>query len=180
MLGESFLGRWGYGGCGDSFRRSARYGGLKLHNSERQPTGKTEVRRKMFGRMQVATVRVAVDVSAEQLSRYLTDTTLLRRWVWPQQLEAGGPEHLSEGAEFYSRWGPARIGHQVRALGNDRMVLALWGAIDGWNEWRWGDGWVQLHVEGVSLLPLQIGLNVALHSLQRFVRSQQHLETIAR
>ncbi|MEM9535371.1 MAG: hypothetical protein AAF268_16675 [Cyanobacteria bacterium P01_A01_bin.3] len=126
----------------------------------------------MFGRLQSATVRVAVDASTEQLSLYLTETQLLRQWVWPQQLEAGCPERLNEGAEFYSRLGPARIGHQVRSLDDNRMELALWGAIDGWNEWRWGEGWVQLHVEAVSLLPLQIGLNVALRSLQRFVRSQ--------
>ncbi|MGK7911041.1 MAG: hypothetical protein AB4050_06080 [Synechococcus sp.] len=126
----------------------------------------------MFGRMQTATVRVAVDASAAQLQQYLTESALLRQWVWPQQLEAGGPDRLSEGTEFYSCLGPVRIGHQVRSLDVDRLELALWGAIDGWNEWRWGDGWVQLHVEGVSLLPLDIGLNVALRSLQRFVSSQ--------
>ena len=133
----------------------------------------------MFGRMQAETVRIAVDASAEQLSRYLTESALLRQWVWPQQLEAGGPERLSEGAEFYSRLGPARIGHQVRSLEDNRLELALWGAIDGWNEWRWGNGWVQLRVEGVSLLPLRLGLNVALRSLQRFVHSQQHRQTPA-
>lgn len=126
----------------------------------------------MFGRLQTATVRVAVDASAEQLGRYLTELKLLRQWVWPQQLEAGSPEQLHEGAEFYSRLGPARIGHQVRSLDDSHLELALWGAIDGWNEWRWGEGWVQLHVEAVSLLPLQLGLNVALRSLQRFVNAQ--------
>ena len=126
----------------------------------------------MFGRMQTATVRVAVDASAAQIEQYLTESVWLRQWVWPQKLEAGGPERLSQGAEFYSRLGPARIGHQVRSLETDHLELALWGAIDGWNEWRWGDGWVQLHVEAISILPLEIGLNVALRSLQRFMRSQ--------
>ncbi|MGK7907713.1 MAG: hypothetical protein AB4040_10870 [Synechococcus sp.] len=126
----------------------------------------------MFGRMQSATVRVAVDASADMLARCLTEAELLQQWVWPQSLEAVLPSRLTPDDEFYSRLGPIRIGHQVKELDDSHLVLTLWGAIDGWNEWRWGDGWVQLHVEAVSLIPLDLGLNVTLASLRRFVRSQ--------
>ncbi|WP_026100750.1 hypothetical protein [Synechococcus sp. PCC 7336] len=130
----------------------------------------------MFGKLQTATVRVAVKAPAPVLARCVTEAALLRQWVWPQRLDDRLPLQLELGSQFDSHLGPLHIGHQVEALEGDRMVLTLWGAIDGWNEWRWGNGWVQLHVEGVSLLPLRLGLSVTLNRLGAFARQQAESE----
>ena len=87
----------------------------------------------MFGRMQSATVRVAVEASADRLRRCLTEAELLRQWVWPQRLDSDLPNRLTVGAKFYSQLGPIRIGHQVKSLETNRMVLTLWGG-DRWLE----------------------------------------------
>lgn len=127
----------------------------------------------MFGRQQQATTRIAVDASADRLRQCLTEATLLRQWVWPQSLDSNLPTHLAPGLQFHSHLGPLDIGHEVRELDGEHMTLALWGAIDGYNEWRWGDGWVQLHVEAVSAIPLKLGLNAALQQLKQFASTDR-------
>ena len=79
----------------------------------------------MFGRMQSATVRVAVAASADRLRQSLIEAELLRQWVWPQRLDSDLPNFLTVDAQFFSHLGPIRIGHQVKSLESNRMVLTL-------------------------------------------------------
>jgi len=47
------------------------------------------------------------------------------------------------------------------------------GGADGYCDWLWGNGWVQLRVEAVSLLPLGLGQLLMLRRLQQFAQSQE-------
>ena len=136
--------------------------------------GTRENQNHMFGRQQKATTRIPIDASGDRLRQCLTEANLLRQWVWPQTLDKDLPARLELGNQFYSHLGPLNIGHEVRELDNEHLTLALWGAIDGYNEWRWGDGWVQLHIEAVSLIPLKLGLNVTLQQLKQFASQASH------
>ena len=51
-----------------------------------------------------------------------------------------------------------------------RMILKQ--GIDGYHEWLWGDGWVQSRLEGISLLPLNLGQTFSLLKLRLFLISQ--------
>ncbi len=122
----------------------------------------------MLGSFQHSTLRLEIDASTETLDRCLTETGLLRQWLWPQQLEEGIPERLEQGVMFESSLGPIRIGHRVERRAEGQLQVSLWGAMDGISEWAWGNGWAQLRVEAVSLLPLSPGVLLSLAHLQIF------------
>jgi hypothetical protein len=45
--------------------------------------------------------------------------------------------------------------------------------IDGYHEWYWGDGWLQSRLEGISLLPLNLGQTLSLLKLRLFLSNQK-------
>lgn len=122
----------------------------------------------MLGSFQQSTLRLEVDAQAEALRRCLTEAELLRQWMWPQQLEPGIPEQLEVGVIFESHVGLLTTGHRVDHCGEGRLQVVMWGAMDGLSEWVWGNGWAQLRVEAISLLPVAAGVWLSLRQLQRF------------
>jgi len=52
-------------------------------------------------------------------------------------------------------------------------ALALSQGIDGYHEWYWGDGWLQSRLEGISLLPLNLGQTLSLLKLRLFLSNQK-------
>ncbi|MEO1131148.1 MAG: hypothetical protein AAFX40_00415 [Cyanobacteria bacterium J06639_1] len=120
----------------------------------------------MLGTLQSSTVRVEIDATAAQLRHCLTDPATMARWLWPLELAEPQAPELQVGSQFTTRIGPLQFGHEVKALADGQLTLILWGGLDGWNEWLWGDGWVQLRAEGVSLLPLRLGQSVMLQRLR--------------
>jgi hypothetical protein len=65
--------------------------------------------------------------------------------------------------------------YQLYQLGrSDRGAarLLLHQGIDGFHEWHWGDGWVQSCLEGVSLLPLNLGQTLTLVRLKQFLATR--------
>ncbi|MGQ9837888.1 MAG: hypothetical protein ACUVRV_07955 [Cyanobacteriota bacterium] len=131
----------------------------------------------MLGTLQSSTLRVEVEASSSTLRRCLTEVDLLRQWIWPQQLQGSLPKSLEVGSTFSAQWGPVSIMHQVETLLPERLRLLIWGGADGYCDWLWGNGWVQLRVEAVSLLPLGIGQLLILKQLQQFAQRQEHLKS---
>jgi len=64
------------------------------------------------------------------------------------------------------------VQHQVADLTPNSIRLVLWEGVDGFHEWCWGDGWVQSRLEGISVLPINLGQSLNLFRLQRFLAQQ--------
>lgn len=121
----------------------------------------------MFGNFQQSELRLEVRATAAQLEEFLTSSTRLQQWLWPQRLSAGMPERLSPGVQFTSWLGPIPVHHQVEVVSDRSLRLLLSQGIDGHHEWLWGEGWLQSRLEGISLLPLNLGQTSSLWRLQQ-------------
>ncbi|HIK26035.1 MAG: hypothetical protein P3X23_007625 [Thermosynechococcus sp. Uc] len=119
----------------------------------------------MLGTFQSSHLRIEVAASADQLRDYLTQPAQLRRWLWPLQLQTTG-DRLQAGETFTSEFLWLKLEHRVELLTAERLVLVLRQAIEGWQEWSWGDGWVQSCIEGVTPLPLELGQTFLLWRLK--------------
>ena len=82
-------------------------------------------------------------------------------------------ETLVPGAEFTTFLGVIPIHHKVDVVSDRGLRLLLSQGIDGYHEWSWDDGWLQSRLEGISLLPLNLGQTVSLLSLRHFVETQE-------
>ena len=90
--------------------------------------------------------------------------------MWPQSF-ASLSGRLSPGNTFVSSLGLVEIEHQVEVVEDNSLRLLLSKGIDGFHEWHWGDGWLQSHIEGVSLLPLNFGQTFSLFRLRQHLGS---------
>lgn len=123
----------------------------------------------MFGTFQHSSLRIEIPATEQALRQGLLHTASLQKWLFPQQLSTGLPEELTEGLVFTSRLGPIAIQHKVDQLESNTLRLLLSQGIDGFHEWHWGEGWVQSRIEGISLLPLNLGQTLSLLSLRQFL-----------
>ncbi len=137
----------------------------------------------MFGTYQHSELRIEVAASAVDISSSITQLEQLKRWLWPQQIKgadvAAGTlsTGLSAGQIFKSGLGPVSTTHQVELISPTGIRFLLSGSVDGFHEWQWGDGWVQSRLEGVSLLPLNLGQTLSLVRLKQHLASSQEKET---
>ncbi|MBW4649441.1 MAG: hypothetical protein KME06_12255 [Kastovskya adunca ATA6-11-RM4] len=127
----------------------------------------------MFGTFQQSQLRIEVEAPAKVLRETLLRSSQLQRWLWPQRFSAGLPERLHQGLVFTSWTGPVAIQHRVEVAEDHCLRLLLSQGIDGYHEWYWGEGWVQSRLEGVSLLPLNVGQTLNLLRLRQFLASDQ-------
>jgi hypothetical protein len=127
----------------------------------------------MFGTYQSSALRIEVDATETHLRASLTETEPLKQWLWPQRLSAGIPGTLQSGTTFSSWTGPLEIQHYVDVVSPHSIRLILSRGIDGFHEWSWGDGWVQSRLEGITLLPLNLGQTLTLARLQLFLKQAQ-------
>ncbi|MDC0835350.1 hypothetical protein AY599_09445 [Leptolyngbya valderiana BDU 20041] len=126
----------------------------------------------MLGTFQQSHLRIEIDASASAIARSLLHPSELQKWL-PQQLSPGLPEKLHEGLTFTSSLGFVSIEHHVEVASDRCLRMLLSGGIDGFHEWYWGDGWVQSRLEGVSLLPLNLGQTVSLWRLKEFLAASK-------
>ncbi len=142
----------------------------------------------MFGTYQHSDLRIEVKASADKIEQSLVNPKKLSEWLRPQEIqyitlsgsrsEMGFPAAtLQEGQIFESTLGANKLGlvkvtHQVEAIANDGIRFLLSGSIDGFHEWQWGDRWVQSRLEGVSLLPLNLGQTASLARLRFYLQQQ--------
>ncbi|MGF1479059.1 MAG: hypothetical protein ACFB4I_06160 [Cyanophyceae cyanobacterium] len=123
----------------------------------------------MFGTFQQSQIRIEVEASKETLGNSLLKTEQLSQWLWFRRFSPGVPEQLQTGTTFTSWVGPVAIEHQVERADEQTLRLLLSKGIDGYHEWYWGDRWVQSRIEGITLLPLNLGQTLSLLSLRQYV-----------
>ncbi len=126
----------------------------------------------MFGTFQQSTLRVEVAAPAEVIRDSLLQPRQFKQWLWPQTFSVGLPDVLEQGTTFTSYLGPLKVQHQVTELTPQSIRFLLWEGVDGFHEWGWGDEWVQSRIEGVSVLPINLGQSLNLMRLQRFLAQQ--------
>lgn len=128
----------------------------------------------MWGNYQYSDLRIEVQANSDEIRRSLTEPVALREWLNPQQIRSSNSlplgSELSVGQSFESVLGPLKVQHKVELLCDDGIRFLLSESIDGFHEWQWGDGWVQSRLEGVSLLPLNLGQTMGIVRLRRYLQ----------
>lgn len=130
----------------------------------------------MLGKFQTSQLRIEVNASSQLIRDYLIHPRKLREWFWFAGFSAGLPETFTPGLNFTTNLGLIKVGYEVETVGNNSLRFLLYQGIDGYHEWLWGDGWLQSCVEGVSLLPLNLGQTLTLLSFREFLDAKTHSE----
>jgi len=126
----------------------------------------------MLGKFQKSVLRIEINAPASLLHNCLLDTSKLSKWLWMQRFSTKLPEKLHSGLVFTSYIGPVAVEHQVEIATDNCLRMLLSKGIDGYHEWYWGSGWIQSRLEGISLLPLNLGQTLSLLSLREFVAKE--------
>ncbi len=132
----------------------------------------------MLGTFQKSHLRIEIEASETTLRDSLLNTDKLRQWLYPQTLTVGMPDKLSSGLTFSSNLVLITVEHYVEIADDNCLRLILSKGIDGYHEWYWGDGWIQSCLEGVSLLPLNLGQTVNLLRLRQLVADRKSTQKI--
>ena len=125
----------------------------------------------MLGTFQQSSLRIEVNAKEADIRDSLMRPSQLQHWLWPQQFSPGLPEQFQAGLIFTSSLGPVTIEHYVDVAQPNCLRLLLSRGIDGFHEWYWGEGWIQSRLEGISLLPLNLGQTINLMRLKDFLAS---------
>ena len=128
----------------------------------------------MLGNFQQSKLRIELTADCQAIANSLQKTEQLRQWLAPQTLVGDLPETLTTGTTFTSKLGLIEVEHTVKTSEDNCLLLLLSQGIDGYHRWYWGDGWVQSNLEGISLLPLNLGHTFSL------LRLRQHLASSAK
>jgi hypothetical protein len=126
----------------------------------------------MLGNFQQSQVRIEVSANGAAIRQHLLSPIQLRKWLSATKLSLEGDDLLQVNRTFSVEIWPVRVEQQVSSVSNDSLRLRLSEAIDGYQEWYWGDGWVQSRLAGISLLPLSLIQTANLTRL-RWALSQQ-------
>ena len=133
----------------------------------------------MLGPFQQSNLRIEIDASAQQIADSLLRPDQFRLWLAPQTFSTGLPDRLQTGTKFMSWAGPIAVQHQVDLANSNQLRFILSQGIDGYHDWSWGEGWIQSRLEGVSLLPLNLGQTLSLLRLRQFLVGQSSTSTSA-
>lgn len=123
----------------------------------------------MFGTFQQSSLRIEINASEQALRASLTQPSKIQQWVAPIRIDRGLPEQLAAGVTYTSWVGPVPVQHYVDRVDSSSIRLLLSKGIDGYQEWSWGEGWVQSRLEGISLLPLNLGQTLSLLRLKQYL-----------
>ncbi|MEM6500956.1 MAG: hypothetical protein AAF685_03845 [Cyanobacteria bacterium P01_C01_bin.89] len=126
----------------------------------------------MLGTFQQSQLRVEVDASAKVIADLLLLPENWGTWLLPRQLYNSLPETLTPGVIYTLGQGAIAVNHEVQSVSDHSLRLILSGGVDGYHEWKWGEGWVQARLEGVSILPLKLSQTLTLGRL-RLVAAQR-------
>jgi hypothetical protein len=126
----------------------------------------------MFGTFQQSHLRIEIAATETKIGECLLSANKLNQWLWPQTFPNDLPEKLHSDLIFTSFLGFIPIQHQVKIASDNHLLMILSQGIDGYHEWYWGNGWVQSKLEGISLLPLNLGQSLSLARLRQFATSQ--------
>ncbi|MCG5059646.1 MAG: hypothetical protein KA714_17095 [Limnoraphis sp. WC205] len=126
----------------------------------------------MLGTFQQSNLRIEVEASEAAIRDSLLRPSQFQQWLWPQQFSPGLPEQFQTGMTFTSSIGPVTIQHYVDVAESNCLRLLLSRGIDGFHEWYWGEGWLQSRLEGISVIPLNLGQTINLMRLKEFLSHQ--------
>ncbi|WP_247215586.1 hypothetical protein [Synechococcus sp. C9] len=123
----------------------------------------------MFGQFQQSALRIELRATRNQIRQALVEPVALRQWWFP-----GWPTE-EQGVLFPGKtvelWlGVLPIHAQVRELGLDYLRWQFSRGVDGLQTWYWGEGWVQVQMEAVSVLPLGVAQMVQLWQLRSYLQ----------
>ena len=124
----------------------------------------------MLGNFQQSNLRIEINATPQAIVDSLTQSDRLKQWMWPQSF-ASLSGKLTPGDTFISSLGLVEIEHQVETVDDNSLRLILSKGIDGFHEWHWGEGWIQSRIEGISLLPLNLGQTFSLFRLRQYLSS---------
>ena len=124
----------------------------------------------MLGNFQQSNLRIEINASQKAIADSLTRSDRLKQWMWPQSF-ASLSGKLTPGDTFISSLGLLEVEHQVETVDDNSLRLILSKGIDGFHEWHWGEGWIQSRIEGISLLPLNLGQTFSLFRLRQYLSS---------
>jgi hypothetical protein len=124
----------------------------------------------MLGNFQRSELRIEVPAAAKAIRDRLISPKDLSKWLFPQQLSFASNDALATGTKFQSALGPVIVEQVVDYIDDCCLRLRLSQGIDGYQEWSWGDGWVQSRLEGISLLPLNLYQTANLFRLQQALK----------
>ncbi|EAW36485.1 hypothetical protein [Lyngbya sp. PCC 8106] len=127
----------------------------------------------MLGTFQQSNLRIEVEASEVAIRESLLRPSQLQQWLWPQQFSPGLPEQFQTGMTFTSSIGPVTIQHYVDVAESNCLRFLLSQGIDGFHEWYWGEGWIQSRLEGISVIPLNLGQTINLVRLKDFLSHQK-------
>ncbi len=122
----------------------------------------------MLGKFQKSELRIEVKVKETVFRDCLLDINKLKQWFFPLKFQQNSSEKLSQGDTFSFYLGLIEIKNKVDFIDSNCVRLILSGGIDGYQEWCWGEGWIQSRIEGISLLPLNLGQTLNLLRLKSF------------
>jgi hypothetical protein len=126
----------------------------------------------MLGQFQKSIIRIELEAPAHVIRDSLLTSSKLSQWLWPQRFSPGIPEKLTPGLTFTTWIGIIPIQHNVEVADDNCLRLLLSQGIDGYHEWYWGEGWIQSRLEGISVLPLNLGQSLNLLRLRQFITTQ--------
>lgn len=124
----------------------------------------------MLGTFQQSNLRIEVNAPEKVIKESLIESDRLKQWMWPQSF-ASLSGTLKKGDTFLSSLGVVEIEHEVETVDEHCLRLLLSKGIDGYHEWLWGDGWLQSRLEGISVLPLNLGQTFSLFRLRQYLDS---------
>ena len=127
----------------------------------------------MLGKFQTSELRIEVKATESVIHDSLLNVEQLKKWFLPLQLQNNISGQLTNGESFTCQLGLVTVNNQVEIINNNCFRLILSGGIDGYQEWCWGDGWIQSRLEGISLLPLNLAQSFNLLSLRNWLASQK-------
>ncbi len=123
----------------------------------------------MFGTFQQSNLRIEIAATEQTLRESLTQPAKLQQWLAPIRIDRGLPDQLQPGLTYTSWIGPIPVQHQVDRVEPNCLRVLLSKGVDGYQEWLWGEGWVQSRLEGISFLPLNLGQTLSLLRLRQFL-----------
>jgi hypothetical protein len=108
----------------------------------------------MLGNFQQSQIRIELTANSAAIRQQLLSPARLRQWLAPAKLSLENDDLLQPHQNFSIELGPIKVQQQVSTVTIDSLRILLSAGIDGYQEWCWGDCWVQSRLEGISMLPL--------------------------
>jgi hypothetical protein len=125
----------------------------------------------MLGIFQQSQLRIEVPATSDAINRSLLQPIHLSKWLLVQGDISTMSAEICLGDRFTTWIGLIQVDHQVDVVQPNCLRLLLSGGIHGFHEWYWGEGWVQSRLEGITILPVNLGQTLSLLRLRQFLQA---------